>query len=99
MINKQKNIIKKDIVENLYNEVGFPKKELTNIVNDVFTTISDALTSKQDVKINSFGVFNIKNKKQRVVYNPKTKEPNVITARYVVNFNPSKKFRAFLKEK
>ncbi|MGV3278387.1 HU family DNA-binding protein [Rickettsiales bacterium LUAb2] len=95
----KKNIIKKDIENHLYNKIGFPKKELNVIINDIFELISYSLENKQKVKISSFGTFDTKHKKERVVFNPKTKEPNKILARNVVNFQASKKFRQFLMEK
>ena len=47
------------------------------------------LVSGQDVKISSFGTFEVINKKERIGRNPKTKIEAKISSRKIVKFKPS----------
>jgi integration host factor subunit alpha len=51
--------------------------------------MSDALVDGENVKISSFGSFNIREKSERIGRNPKTGVEAVITPRRVVVFKAS----------
>ena len=90
------NLTKKDIINSIYMQIGFSKKILDNILEDILNIIVDNLKKKRKVKISNFGTFEIRHKKQRVGRNPKTNEIKNITARNVVLFRPSKEFKRFI---
>ena len=48
------------------------------------------------VKISKFGTFTLREKKQRIGRNPKTKEKKIISARNVILFKPSKEFKNYI---
>ena len=85
-----KKVITKAIVVNHLNEsIGLSKKECQFFFEDLLDIIFSELKNQNDVKIVNFGIFKIKNKKQRIGRNPKTKEEVMISARNVVKFKPS----------
>ena len=80
---------KADIIENVYEKVGFSKKESAEIVEMVFDTIKETLEKAEKIKISGFGNFVIRSKKPRVGRNPQTGEEIEISARKVLTFKPS----------
>ena len=88
-----KTIKKADIVEHLHSTLGFNKTESKEIIEAFFSELSDALLHGEDVKLSSFGNFELINKKARPGRNPKTGEPVTISARKVVTFRAGQKLR------
>ena len=90
------NLTKKDIINSVYMQIGFSKKISENLLEDILNTLIDNLTKNKTVKITNFGTFSIREKKERIGRNPKTKEKKIITRRKVVLFKPSKQFKKIL---
>lgn len=83
---------KADIVEAVYNHPklgGFSKREAAEIVDEVFSTIKDTLSTGEKLKISGFGNFVVRHKKARTGRNPQTGEEIIISARNVLTFKPS----------
>ena len=80
---------KADIVERIYEKVGFSKKEATEVVESVFEIVKRCLESSQKVKISGFGNFVVHEKRPRKGRNPQTGEEITISARRVLTFKPS----------
>jgi len=80
---------KADIVEQIYEKVGFSKKEATDIVESIFEMIKGHLEQGEKVKISGFGNFVINAKRPRKGRNPQTGEEIVISGRRVLSFKPS----------
>ena len=93
------NLTKKDIVNSIYMQLGFSKKILDLILEDVLEIIIKSLKNNKKVKISNFGTFEIRYKIERKGRNPKTKEEKKISARNVVLFKPSKDFKEFINQK
>ena len=89
------NLTKKEIINSIYMQLGFSKKLIENIIEDIFEILLKSLKEKGKVKISNFGTFILRHKKSRIGRNPKTKKEAVITERNVILFKPSK----FLKNK
>ncbi len=85
---------KADIVEALYEKVGFSKKEAADLVELVFDTIKTTLSQGQKIKISGFGNFVVREKRSRIGRNPQTGESIEIGARRVLTFRPSQVLRA-----
>ena len=83
------SVTKADIVERVYKEAGFSKKEAADLVDLVFKVIKDTLARGEKVKISGFGNFSIRDKATRVGRNPQTGEAMNISARRVLTFKPS----------
>jgi integration host factor subunit alpha len=80
---------KLEIVTNLYEKLGFSRRECANIVDTFFDTIKKTLAEGENVKISGFGNFIVKQKKARRGRNPQTGEEIEISERKVLNFRLS----------
>ena len=80
---------KADIVEHIYERVGFSKKESAELVERVFDIIKDTLSRGEKVKISGFGNFVVREKNARKGRNPQTGEEIRLDARRVLTFKPS----------
>jgi integration host factor subunit alpha len=83
------SLTKADIVERVYKEAGFSKKEAADLVDMVFELIKETLARGEKVKISGFGNFSIRDKAKRIGRNPQTGEAMEISARRVLTFKPS----------
>jgi integration host factor subunit alpha len=90
-------ITKADIVERVYDRIGFSKKEAAELVEMVFETIKAELKKGEDVKISGFGKFEVNKKKDRIGRNPRTGEQMIISARRVISFKVSQVLREVMK--
>jgi integration host factor subunit alpha len=80
---------KADIVERIYEKVGFSKKESAELVETVFDLIKSTLEEGDKIKIAGFGNFVVKEKSDRRGRNPQTGEEITIVARKILTFKPS----------
>lgn len=80
---------KAEIVERIYEKVGFSKKEATEVVEAIFEIIKARLEKGEKVKISGFGNFVVHNKRPRKGRNPQTGEEIIISGRRVLSFKPS----------
>ena len=80
---------KADIVERIYEKVGFSKKEATDVVESIFEIIKGHLEQGEKIKISGFGNFVLNSKRPRKGRNPQTGEEIVISGRRVLSFKPS----------
>ena len=87
------NLTKKDIINSLYLQIGYPKNVIENILEDLFDIIFDELKKNGKVKITNFGTFTVRKKNSRIGRNPKTKEIKTISERNVILFKPSNDFK------
>ena len=90
------NLTKKDITNSIYMQIGFSKKISETLLEDILEIILKNIIEHKKVKIAKFGTFTLRNKKQRIGRNPKTKETKIITERNVILFKPSKEFKAYI---
>ncbi len=90
------NLTKKDLVNQVYMQIGFSKQISENLIDEFFLLIIKNLENEKKIKISKFGTFSIRNKKSRIGRNPKTKEEKMISERNVVLFKPSKEFKEFV---
>ena len=87
-------LTKADMTEQLYEELGFNKREAKELVEMFFEEIRGALEEGDQVKLSGFGNFELRDKNERPGRNPKTGEEIPITARRVVTFRPGQKLKA-----
>lgn len=80
---------KADIIEQIYEKVGFSKKESSEIVELVFDTIKETLERGEKIKISGFGNFLVRAKRARTGRNPQTGDAIQIAPRRVLTFRPS----------
>lgn len=89
---------KADIIENVYERVGFSKKDSAELVEMCFDTVKETLERGDKVKIVGFGIFQPRFKRSRPGRNPQSGQPIEITARRVVVFVPSTGLKADLND-
>jgi len=87
------NLTKKDLVNQVYMQVGFSKLISENLIDEFFSLIISNLIKEKKIKIAKFGTFLIRTKKERLGRNPKTKEEKLISERNVLMFKPSNEFK------
>jgi len=87
------NLTKKDLVNQVYMQIGFSKQISEHLIDEFFSLIISSLKNDKKIKISKFGTFSIRTKKPRIGRNPKTKEEKKISGRNVVLFKPSKDFK------
>jgi integration host factor subunit alpha len=85
-----------EIIQNVYEKLGFSKKDSADIVESVFDIIKDCLAQGEKVKISGFGNFMVKEKRARRGRNPHTGQEISITARRVLTFKSSQVLRKAL---
>lgn len=80
---------KADIVERLYERVGLPKQEVSDVVESVFDLIKARLEQGEKIKISGFGNFTVRTKQARRGRNPQTGETITLPGRRVLSFKAS----------
>lgn len=80
---------KADIVEIVFEKVGFSKKDVSYVIEEIFEAIKNALESDDKVKISGFGNFTIRQKRARRGRNPQTGTEITIDQRRVMTFKAS----------
>ena len=87
------NLTKKDLVNQVYMQIGYSKLISENLIEEFFSLIFKNLIKEEKLKISKFGTFSIRSKNSRIGRNPKTREAKTISKRKVVLFKPSKEFK------
>ena len=86
-------LTKVDIIESVHQQLGFPKKKSTELVEQLIETIKSTLASGEDVLVSGFGKFSVNEKKERRGRNPATGDSMMLRPRRVVTFKCSGKLR------
>ena len=85
----QKTVTRADLAEAVYERVGLSRTESAELVERFLAIVGDALVGAENVKLSSFGSFQVRSKNQRIGRNPKTGEEVPILPRQVLVFKPS----------
>lgn len=87
-------LTKADLAENLFEKLGYSKRDAKETVEAFFEEVRKALENGEQVKLSGFGNFDLREKNERPGRNPKTGEDIPISARRVVTFRPGQKLKA-----
>ena len=87
----QTTVVKSDLVDKVYEAVGFTRKEAAEAVDILFDQIKIALGRGEDVRVTGFASFNVRERKARTARNPRTGETVHIPQRKAMTFKPSKR--------
>ena len=87
-------LTKAKMAEQLFEELGFNKREAKEIVELFFDEILDSLEGNTQIKLSGFGNFDLRDKGERPGRNPRTGQEIPISARRVVTFRPGQKLKA-----
>ncbi|HXI10202.1 MAG TPA: integration host factor subunit alpha [Thermodesulfobacteriota bacterium] len=80
---------KADIVEIVFEKVGFSKKDVGMVIEEIFEVVKNTLEKGEKVKISGFGNFTIRQKRARRGRNPQTGTEITIDERRVMTFKAS----------
>ena len=83
------NTHKKNIINNIFKEIGLPSNYVVKIVDDLISTLTTGICQERIIKIKNFGTFFLKKKQKRIGRNPKDKINYEISERNVVTFKPA----------
>ena len=95
----KKNFTRKNLSNNVHQNLGFSKNISSLIIDDFFESLVSELLKGDKIKISSFGTFLVVDKKERIGRNPKTKVEAKIMARKIIKFKLSNKFKVKLNRK
>lgn len=92
------NLTKREIVLQIYQQSGFPQKQIVDTVQQTLDIIQAALAAGRNVELRNFGVLEVQIRKQRIGRNPNKPEAEVvIPQRAVVKFKSGKILKQQLK--
>ncbi len=86
-------LTKAQLADLLFEQIGLNKRESKDMIDAFFELIATSVVDGDDVKISSFGNFQIRTKAPRPGRNPRTGEAIPIDARRVVTFHASHKLK------
>jgi len=89
-----KNIIRTDLADAVSQKVGLSRAESSELVEQVLQEICDTLAKGEGVKLSGFGVFAVRDKRERVGRNPKTGVLVPIGPRQSITFSVSRMLKA-----
>lgn len=89
-------VTKYTLTEKLHKEIGFSIKDCNKIVDAVIEELINGVKSCGSMKISSFGSLSVKEKKERIGRNPKTKKTALIKSRKVIAFKASSKLKKLI---
>ena len=84
---------KKELTKKIAVEQTISQTQAAAIVDNVFTSIVDAVAAGEKVNIAGFGIFESKTRAARTGRNPRTKEAVEIPAMTVPGFKAAKVFK------
>ena len=69
--------------------MGYTTKDTSAVMSALVSEMTDYLADEQVIAIQSFGMFEVKNKRERGVVNPATQQRMLVPPKLVLNFKPS----------
>lgn len=99
MEDKGMTLTKADIINRVYKEVGFSKKEASELTELLFTIMKETLAKGDRIKVSGFGHFTVRDKRKRLGRNPQTGSAMEISARRVLTFKASQILREDITER
>ncbi len=79
-----------DLADTIATSAGISKTDARSIVDAVFIAIGDAAAKGEEIAINGFGKFKVKDSPEREGRNPATGEAMTIKASKKLSFTPAK---------
>lgn len=95
-----KSVTKKDLIEKILNEgPANSKAEAERMFHGVVDALKSSLLEGQKVQVAGFGIFTVKERKEREGRNPRTGDKITIPASNTVAFRPAKTLKEAVNEK
>ena len=87
-------VTKADLIDSVYNNVGYSRTKSTELVESILGMIKDSLEKGEDVLISGFGKFSVREKNRRRGRNPATGDDLMLAERRIVTFRCSSVLRS-----
>ena len=84
---------KADIARHIHQQAGISETESARVLEWILAFLKTTLQKGERITISDFGKFTVRSKRARQGRNPRTGEAVMISARRVVSFHPSLRFR------
>ncbi|MBL7170541.1 MAG: integration host factor subunit beta [Candidatus Omnitrophica bacterium] len=81
---------KRDLAVNIAQKTGITQSLIQKVVDALLNEITETLAQGQGIELRNFGVFKIKNRKERIGRNPRTGETVSIPPKKIVYFKVGK---------
>ena len=91
---KGETLTRADLCEAVHEEVGLTRQDCAEMVERTLSLVTEALERGETVKLSGFGVFQVRDKRERLGRNPKTGEPATGDPRRVIGFRASQVMKA-----
>jgi nucleoid DNA-binding protein len=88
---------KAEFVDKLAEKGEITKKQATEAINRIFTTMADGLVAGEEISIPGFGKFSVVTRKARTGMNPQTKKKIKIPEKKVPKFAGAKALKESIK--
>lgn len=84
---------KAELIDDVTEATGLKKKDVTNVVEAVFRTMTAQLKKHQKVQIVGFGTFEPRRRKARVGRDPRNQKTIRIPASWSLGFRPGRQLK------
>ena len=84
---------KTELVASVAEKSGISKKDAEKAVNAVIDSIIEAVSAGDKVQVIGFGRFEVRDRKEKKIRNPRTKEEIIIPATKIPVFKAGKMFK------
>ena len=89
-----RKLTKADIIEQIYEQTGFNKKDIHSILDSILEGIKKALVDDKVVELRGFGTFEVRTRKGREkAHNPRTGEIVAVDTHGAAVFKPGKELK------
>ena len=88
---------KRELIQIVADQAYLSVKDSKNAVNAVFEQIEKALLRGENVNISNFGMFEIKERKERIGTDPKSHQKITIKSKKTIIFHPAENIKDKLK--
>jgi integration host factor subunit beta len=89
-------MLKKDLIDKVSNELSLQKQDVSQALDIILSTMSDALAEERRVELRGFGSFSTRKRKARCTKNPRTGAVMDIPERKTLHFTMSKSLKVSL---
>lgn len=86
-------MIKADIVKSVGEALNMKDKEALAVVDAIVESMKEVIIRDKRLEVRDFGVFQVKERKERIGRNPKNKKEYPIPPRKVVTFKSGKEVK------
>jgi nucleoid DNA-binding protein len=87
----------KDFLAKLSERTGYSTDDTQKLVQSAIKVLGKKLEDGNTVQINSFGIFEVKKRLERVITNPGTGQKMLVPPKLVLNFKPTVSIKEQLK--